>query len=369
MPGVDGGTPQVAEVAEAAGRRSGPEALRQRSELLQTIIDHVPVMVSLFDIASRRQLFANREWERVTGWTFEEAQRIDILAELYPDPDEHRRALEVMSQGARQWSAFKTHTRGGEIIDTLWMRVPLSDGTTIGFGLDVTERKRNEDLLRQSYEELRALSARLQVAREEESARFAREVHDEVGQMLTALRLDVAWIGRQLALPAPPAHEALVGKLQDMTQLLDLASDAVHRIISELRPAVLDELGLEAAVEWYVGEFGKRTGISCRLDSTLAGTVLGPNHATALFRILQEALTNVARHAGATGVAIRLAAGVGRVTLEVSDDGRGIALDKIGASRSIGLLGMRERARALGGDLTVRPLPDHGTSVEASLPL
>ncbi|MBV8199080.1 MAG: MEDS domain-containing protein [Acidobacteria bacterium] len=355
--------------AKLAARQGERQAAQRRSELLQSIFDNIPVMISLYDPATRRQLFANREWERVTGWSLEEAQGIDILAELYPDPLEHGRAMEVIRRGARQWTAFKTRVRSGAVIDTLWMRLPLSDGTTIGFGQDVTERMRTEERLRQSSEQLRALSAQLRVAREEESARIAREVHDEVGQMLTALRLDVAWLERQVGPLPPPVRGALGGKLLDMSQLLDLAADAVHRIVSELRPGILDELGLEAAVEWYVGEFEKRTEICCRLVSAMAGVKLSPDHATALFRILQEALTNIARHAGATTVDIRLATAASRVTLEVVDDGRGIPEDKIGDSRSIGLLGMRERARALGGDLAVYPDLPHGTTVQVVLPL
>jgi PAS domain S-box-containing protein len=347
------------------------EALRQRSELLQIIIDNVPVMVSRFDASGRQLLDANREWERVFGWTVEEAQRLDLLAELYPDPGERRRAIEFIRHGGREPTEFRLRIRSGRMIDVLWTRFVLSNGTSIGFGQDVTERKQAEERLRQSYEDLRALSARLRAAREEESARIAREVHDQIGQMLTALRLDVAWLERQLASPAPPqppATKALAAKLLAMSRLLDVATDAVHRIISELRPGILDELGLEAAVEWYVGEFEKRTGISCRVASNMAESTLSPDQATALFRILQEALTNVARHAGATAVEIRLAAEAGRVTLGIADNGSGIPEEKIGDSRSIGLLGMRERARALGGDLAVRPKPDRGTTVEVILP-
>jgi PAS domain S-box-containing protein len=357
--------------AELARRQRERQAQQQRSELLQTIFDNVPVMVSLFDPAALRLVVANREWERVLGWTVEEAQAVDLLAEVYPYPEERRRAIDFIGREITEWTHFKLRSRSGGMVDTVWMRLKLSDGTTIGFGQDVTERQRTEERLLQSYEGLRALSARLRAAREEEGARIARKVHDEVGQLLTALRLDVGWLERQLeslALPAPAAREALAGKLQDMSQLLDLASDAVHHVISELRPGILDELGLEAAVEWYVAEFEKRTGIACRLIDTMAGASLSPDQATALFRILQEALTNVVRHAGATTVDIRLAAEAGRVTLEIRDDGRGIPEDKIGDSRSIGLLGMRERARALGGEVVIRRRFTAGTTVEVILP-
>jgi PAS domain S-box-containing protein len=356
--------------AELARRQQQREALRQRSELLQTIFDNIPVMISLFDPAGRL-LLANREWERVLGWTVEAAQRHDFLAEMYPDPAERRRVMEFIRRGSREWTDFKIRTRGGRVVDTSWTRIPLSGGTSIGFGQDISGGKRTEERLRQSYEGLRALSARLRAAREEESARLAREVHDQVGQLLTALRLDVAWLERQLepaGLPGLAAAGEITGKLQAMSRLLDQAAEAVHRITSELRPGILDELGLEAAVEWYVEEFEKRTGISCRLSSTMAGAALGPEQATALFRILQEALTNVARHAGATAVDIRLAVAPEGVTLEIADNGRGIPEDKISDSRSIGLLGMRERARALGGEVVVRPPAAGGTMVEVSLP-
>jgi PAS domain S-box-containing protein len=357
--------------AELARRQRERQAQQQRSELLQTIFDNIPVMVSLFDPAAMRLVVANREWERVLGWTVEEAQAVDLLAEVYPDPEGRRRAIDFISREITEWTPFQLRDRSGNMVDTLWTRLRLSDGTTIGFGQDVTKRNRTEERLWQSYEGLRALSGRLRAAREEEGARIAREVHDEVGQILTALRLDVGWLERQLeslALPARAAREALAGKLQDMSQLLDLASDAVHHVISELRPGILDELGLAAAVEWYVADFEKRTGIACRLVETMDGATLTPDQATALFRILQEALTNVVRHAGAAAVDIRLAAETGRVTLEIGDDGRGIPEDKIGDSRSIGLLGMRERARALGGEVVIRRNFTTGTTVEAILP-
>jgi len=230
---------------------------------------------------------------------------------------------------------------------------------------DVASRKRAEEALQRSYEELRALSARLQEVKEEESARIAREVHDELGQVLTALRLDVGWLAANLQ---KAARETLGGKVQSMSILLDSAVDVVQRIATELRPGVLDELGLEAAVEWYVDDIEKRTGISCRLEVSLDDTILEPERSTALFRILQEALTNVARHAGATKAEVRLAAEEGRVVLGVTDNGRGITAEELADSRSLGLLGMRERARSLGGDVEVRRNSRGGTTVEATLP-
>jgi signal transduction histidine kinase len=233
---------------------------------------------------------------------------------------------------------------------------------------DLAERQREREALRHSYEELRALSARLRDVREEESARIAREVHDGVGQMLTALGMDVAWLEGKLEIYPPTIREELSGKLRSMSQLLDTTMGVVQRIVTELRPSVLDELGLEAAFEWYVEEFQQRTGIVCQLHLSLADTVLDADRSTAFFRILQEALTNVARHAGATAVEIRLAADAERIVLEVVDNGRGIPEDKIADRRSLGLLGMRERARSLGGKVIVRGTLGEGTIVEVTLP-
>jgi PAS domain S-box-containing protein len=366
------------ELSERQGDRG---ALWRKSEILHAIFDNLPVMISFWD-ASGRLLLVNREWEQVLGWKLEEAQRIDILAAAYPDPDDRRRAVDAIRGADQRWTDFRTRRRDGRTIDTSWAHVALSDGTHMGVGQDITERQQAakdlrraaderrlaKERLQRSYDELRALSARLQAVREEESRRIAREVHDEVGQMLTALRLDVAWLERMLRPAAPAAGDEVPEKLRSMSQLLDAAADAVHRIVSELRPGVLDKLGLEAAVEWYVEEFEKRARISCRLRSNLDGVTLDGDRSIALFRILQEALTNVARHAGATAVEIRLAAEAGRVLLEVTDNGRGIADDRVADSGSMGLLGMRERARLLGGNTVIRRHPAGGTTVEATLP-
>jgi PAS domain S-box-containing protein len=356
-------------------------ALGLSSEVLQAIFDRAPVMFALWD-ASRRLLLVNPEWERVLGWTLEEAQRIDLAVATFPDPRDRQRAIDLYRRADQRWVTTQPRRRDGTRIETAWVHLALPGGVVLAIGHDLTERRqveedlrraaeerrRAEELLRQSNEELRALAARVQAVREEEGTRIAREVHDEVGQLLTALRLDVAWLERKLPPAVPPAGEEVAERLRSMSRWLDTAAHAIQRIASELRPAVLDQLGLEAAVEWYVGEFEKRSGISCRLRSDFAGKALDVGRSIALFRILQEALTNAARHSGATEVEIRLRAEAGRVLLEVTDNGSGISDDRIAASSSLGLLGMRERARLLGGELTIRRNPAAGTTVAVILP-
>lgn len=236
----------------------------------------------------------------------------------------------------------------------------------VGVLTDETERRVAEERLQRLSEDLRALSDRLRLVREDERARMARRVHDDVGQSLTALRLDVAWLERRLARPGQPAE--LEAKLRSMSGLIDTTLDTVQRIATELRPGVLDELGLEAAVEWYLREFEERSGIACKLRSDLEKQPTEPACETAAFRILQEALTNVARHAVATRVRIHLVSSDEGLRLEIRDNGRGIPADRIVSSDSLGLVGMRERARALGGEVAISAAAGRGTTVTVTIP-
>jgi two-component system sensor histidine kinase UhpB len=239
----------------------------------------------------------------------------------------------------------------------------------VGVAQEVTAQRRAEEELRRSSEELRALSQRLGAVREEESARIAREVHDEVGQALTALKLDLSWVGKRLARARRGEDADLQPKLAGMERLLDTTLDAVQRIATDLRPGVLHELGLEAAVGWYAREFQTRTEIACRFHSDLAGTSPDDSRSTAAFRILQEILTNVARHASATEVEISLSRENGSLVLEARDNGKGIPEDRISDSRSLGLVGMRERARSFGGSVAIRGRAGEGTTVTVEIPL
>jgi len=241
------------------------------------------------------------------------------------------------------------------------------DGRIIGhFGIrrDITARRRHDEEVRRSREELRALAARLQSVREDERTRISREVHDELGQALTGLRLDLSWLRGRLK-----DRPELAERVQSAVTRIDGTIDTVRRIATELRPSVLDHLGLVAAVEWQAQEFEKRTGITVRLELSSAHPAVDDARATTVFRILQESLTNVARHAGAGHVDIALALGPKAVTLRVSDDGRGISEAERTALRSLGLVGIRERAIACGGECTVEGRPGQGTIVFARIPL
>jgi PAS domain S-box-containing protein len=229
---------------------------------------------------------------------------------------------------------------------------------------DITERKRVEEGLQRSRDQLRALAARLQSAREAERTQVAREIHDELGQNLTAIKLELACLLREL----PGDRKQQASRAESIVTLADETILALRRIATELRPGVLDEVGLVAAVRWAVRELQARTGTKCRLDLPKDGIVIDRERATALFRILQETLTNVARHANATQVTVTLAEEDGILTLEVHDNGKGITEEELSAGRSLGILGMRERALLLGGELDIRGASGRGTSVKVRIP-
>jgi two-component system, NarL family, sensor histidine kinase UhpB len=229
-----------------------------------------------------------------------------------------------------------------------------------------TQHRRAEEQLRESHERLRALSVYLQTVREEERTRIAREVHDELGQALTSCKLDLSWIASKL----PADLKPLVEKARMLTAHIDSTIQTVRRISSELRPGVLDHLGLVAAIEWQANEFQNRTGIRCDVRGRVRESMEDQELSTTFFRIFQETLTNVIRHAGATHVAVDLKEADGRITLEVRDNGRGIGREDIDNSNSMGLLGMRERTELLGGAFKIGSLPGgKGTRVRASIPL
>lgn len=221
----------------------------------------------------------------------------------------------------------------------------------------------------EAQENLRALSHRLQHAREEEAARIAQELHDELGQELSVLRLELDGLRRRIAVAASPDQvEDLTGRIDGLGEMIDTAVESVRRISSDLRPGVLDRLGLTAGLEWLLKEFERRSSIRTSLSAQPALDPVDAEVSIALFRITQEALTNVARHAGARSVSAELRAEGDDVVLEVEDDGRGFDAATQSHRPSLGLLGMEERARRLGGSLRIASRLGKGTRLRVAIP-
>jgi PAS domain S-box-containing protein len=484
---------------ENAERKQAEAELRRQKEILQQIFDHIPLLINFVEANGRIRL-VNREWERALGWSLEEIrqQNVDVFAECYPDPDYHRKVLEFVTEAKGEWADFKVRVRDGRMRDMSFVRILLSDGTSIGIGnditarkqdeearrdaeqkyrgifdnalegifqtspdgrfvvanpalarmfgfdsaeelirersdiskqhyveplrrekfkrlmetegvvhefeyeayrkdgsriwvsdnvravrdtggnlvcyegiaVDITKRKQAEEKIRASSEQLRALSASLQSAREEEAMRIAREIHDELGSVLTSLKLDLELIriekNSEITQLDPSESQK---KIRTMMQLIDQTIGVVQRISSELRPSVLDNIGLVAALRWQGQQLEERSGIVCDYDFKLEDVDLDPERSTAIFRVFQEALTNVVRHAQASRIDITLKKEADDLVLTISDNGRGITAGEKSARQSLGLLGMQERMNLIGGSIYVTGLEGKGTVIAVRVPM
>jgi len=280
-----------------------------------------------------------------------------------------------MPEGCPFASLLATHERQSEIIlrDNRWLNIsidPLLDeqGNLIGgvhITSDITERILSEEELQNSHEQLRNLTVYLESVREQERTNIAREIHDELAQSLTALKMDLAWLDNKL----PRDQIPLVEKVRSMSELIDSIIQTVKRISSDLRPGILDDLGLVAAIEWQADEFQKRTGINCRFTVDPDDLMVDQDRSTAFFRIFQETLTNIARHASASLVSVDLSREAGTLMLRVVDNGTGITEEQIHDSKSFGLIGMRERVHPWAGLVNIKGIPGRGTTVEVRVPL
>ncbi|HKE57453.1 MAG TPA: PAS domain S-box protein, partial [Pyrinomonadaceae bacterium] len=238
-----------------------------------------------------------------------------------------------------------------------------------GVQRDRTAQKTAELELERSHQQLRSLSAHLQSLRERERTDLARELHDALGQPLTSIKIDISLLQKKLSTATPGTLPTLNDKLNEITELLNETIASVKALSTELRPGVLDKFGLVAAMEWQCEEFSRRSGIECRCSVPVKELPLATEVSTALFRVLQEALTNVVRHSQADQVKVELTADDSTVSLTVADNGTGITEQQLRSPTSLGLLGMRERVEFLGGTLSIEGKQDHGTTVRVSTPL
>jgi PAS domain S-box-containing protein len=355
-------------VEDITERKHAEEALRDSEERFRTVFENAGVGMALVDLEGRpfktnptlRQILGYGE-EEFRGMIFTEFTHLD-------DQMADEKLYYELAAGRREKYEIEKRylKKNGAVVWGLLVVSLVKDQVgrpmyAVGMVEDITERKRAEEELQQSRDTLRALAAHLQRIREEERTRVAREIHDELGQALTAIKIDLSSLTG--GLPADRKKQS-----ESILKLVDGTIQSVRRIATELRPVILDEFGLVAAVEWGSEEFQTRTGIKCRLHLPQDDIVIDPERATALFRIFQETMTNVARHANATKVSVRLAK-VGRhLTLEIHDNGTGVGEEQLSASSSLGIMGMRERALLLGGELTIFGPPGEGTTVRVHIP-
>ena len=236
--------------------------------------------------------------------------------------------------------------------------------------IDVTWRKKSEEEIKKSREELRALTFHLQSIREEERAAISRELHDELGQLLTSIKMNLVMMGKELTVQFKNSDtEYFEKEIGAMSELLDISVKRVRKIITELRPEVLLNLELYDAIEWQIKEFSNRSGIKCNLNYSCREINFDSDFNITIFRIIQEALTNVMRHSGADNVEVKISCENERVILSVADNGKGIKNSENIPGKSFGILGIRERAILLGGDMDIKSHPGKGTELLVSIPL
>jgi PAS domain S-box-containing protein len=360
-------------IRDITERKKTTEALQASEEKFKGLLESAPDAIVIVDGEGQIRI-VNSQTEKLFGYARDELLGKSIEM-LMPDRFRGRHVahrmdyfltpqVRVMGAGLELYGLHKDQREFP--VDISLSPLKTEDGILVSAAVrDITERQRAQLDLQASYTQLRALASRLEAVREEERTRIARELHDELGQALTALKIDLSSLAGRL----PKRNDTLRAGAQAMSDEIDATIKTVRRISTELRPGMLDDLGLAAAIEWQGQEFAARMGIECQVRLPDHDLVPNREQATAIFRIFQETLTNVARHADATKVDVTLESVGDTIRLLVHDNGRGFDRAQVTAKHSLGLLGMQERAETLGGSLEVESAFGQGTIVTAVMPL
>ncbi len=364
----------MAILRDVSERKQAEEALRESEKKYRSLFDNMRSGFAycqiLVDESDQPVDFIYREvndaFESHTG-----LKKSDVIGkrvtEVIPGIREaHPELLDIYGKVAATGESthFEIHFKPLEI----WLSIAVyrpQQGYFVAVFENIADRKRAEDELRQSHDELRSLSAHLQSMREEERSAVAREIHDVLGQALTALQMDLFWLRNKLS----DGDKSLLDKIDSMSSIANESLLATQRISTELRPELLDTLGLGEAIKWQIEEFQKRTAIDCKVTIESADAVLDQDRSIAIYRILQESLTNVARHADATKVGVSLSEQSGALLLTVDDNGKGITRQQLDSPLSMGLIGMRERLYPWGGQVEIKGRKGQGTTLAATVPL
>ncbi|MFC1583147.1 PAS domain S-box protein [Candidatus Neomarinimicrobiota bacterium] len=349
-------------IQDITEKKQAEDALRESEERYRAVVENVQDGILIIN-DQYQILFVNPMLCEISGYDEEDLLGKDFRQFVHQESIQP--VLDRFSKLARgdnvlEQREVKFIRKDGEVRDvdvsSGILKPQAGQARILGRITDITERKQIED-------QLRNLSAHLQSAREETRMTLSREIHDELGQELTALQMDLSWIRKRL----PEKHDDLHEKAESMSQLLHSTIQTVKRLSSKLRPPVLD-LGVTAALEWEAEEFQEHTGITCQLAITPENVKLEPDLSTVIYRIFQETLTNVTRHAQADKVDAKLEVAGGMIVLEIKDNGIGISDEKISGSRSLGIIGTRERVNQFGGDIHFSGKPGEGTTVTVTIP-
>jgi two-component system sensor histidine kinase UhpB len=362
----------VVAILDVTARREAEQALERRERFLSTVFQGA--LDGIWVAGEGGQIVqVNEAYAEMIGYSAEELLRMSIAeVEAVETPEEiAARARRIQEMGGDRFES-RHRRKDGRIIDVEVSARFLGEegGRTVAFLRDVTERKRAEAALHHSESRYRALAARLQRVREEERGRLARDLHDEMGQVLAALASGIGRLERRIdAVPLGEKTRDLLEGAVELSDLVDQAMGTVRRIAADQRAVQLELLGLGPAIEAEVVRFSERSGIQAVAEVSPELPALGREAATALYRVVQECLTNVARHSGATRAWVSVGSGEGALELQVEDDGRGFGAQPVDMSRSLGLLGMQERMESIGGTIAFEGSPKGGAAVRARVPV
>ena len=351
-------------------RKKAEESLKESEERYRTIFENTGTAMAIIEEDVTISL-ANSEFEKLSGYPRQTIENIKYLTDFVSEEQRDRivgyhKLRRKDPYAAPRNYEFKFIDRDGNSKD-VFVTANIIPGTakSVTSLLDITDMKKTQENLIYSQERLRNLHKHAQDVREGERTRVAREIHDELGQVLTALKMDLSFLSKKF----PDNLEPLHTKANLMLKFIDMTIQSVKRITMDLRPGLLDHLGLVPAIEWQADEFQKRTGIICKVHFDPEDIRMDKDEATTIFRIFQETLTNVARHADASAVETSLREKDGRVELIVKDNGKGITKKQINDSKSFGLMGIKERAYYCGGEVSFFGEKDKGTTVVVSIPI
>jgi PAS domain S-box-containing protein len=367
-------------VQDITERKRAEDVVRESQQLLRLVLTTLPVGVAVTD-RSGDIVLANAAAKRIWGdmivsgrerWAQSKGFWHDSGKRIAPADWPSIRSLSDGRTSLNELIDIETFDDKQKTIQNSSAPIRNAEGLIVGAVIvneDVTEQARSEESLKRSHAQLRALSARLQSVREEEATRIAREIHDDLGQKLTGLKLDLQGAERKIeGLEGSPLVNSLLDTIVSATELADSIIASVQEIAANLRPSILDKLGLGAALQYESRRFHERTGVLSEAHLPETEPNLPAQVSTTLFRIFQECLTNIARHAHATKVETTLKLGGGCVMLRVQDNGRGITEAEMASPQSLGLLGMKERTALLGGEIEFHRDPKGGTIVAVRIP-
>jgi PAS domain S-box-containing protein len=353
---------------DVTDRKTAEDQLRTSADKYKLLFANNPLPMWMISLPEYHFTDVNNAALNQYGYTREEFLRLNIL-DLRPKEEAERfnAALNTSIRGVHYAGIWKHRKKDGTImyVDIVTHDF-INDGkaTRLVLANDVTEKHIADEKLKESFNAIRELTEHLHNIREQERAHMAREIHDELGQLLTVLKMDVSWLNKRVDTSEPAIRE----KFSELIEMLDTTVKTVRRIASELRPTLLDDLGLVAAMEWHLEEFEKRSGISKEFNTSVTEVAIADSMKIGLFRILQESLTNVARHSQAQKVNVGLDKNNGHIILKIADNGKGFDT-KRSTKKTLGLLGMKERTEMMGGEYHITSKPGEGTVVEVKVPV